>query len=214
MTPTRKNNMRRLLGNSTDHFLTDSLHMLLVSSQGDAFVSTSHTFQVIISLSQRTDSRKPMAAKKIDLLSRFKQSKPSHSNGHIEQDSRRSKSGSLAHPDQKSNIPSRMTASNGIVGSKPSSKVRPAYEKSQTLQLVAPKQSHSMIESRALGGMSEEDDSLEKDLALSSPVKGSEYRAATKVVHICCIVSSELLLTSFTSVHGQAESRTIGDQVP
>jgi hypothetical protein len=115
-------------------------------------------------------------AVKIDLTSRFAETRSSHSN--VEKNAQRSKSGS-SHPDKYPTFPSRTTASSGIVGSKPSSKVGSVYKKGND----------SAIESCALGGMSEEDDSLEKDLAMSSLVKGSEFRTTMKVVHFYCITN-------------------------
>jgi hypothetical protein len=65
-----------------------------------------------------------------------------------------------------------LTASSGIVGSQPgSTTIAPTQKGKQT---VASKLEDS-------SSLSEEDDSRERELALSSPVKGSDFRATTKV---------------------------------
>jgi hypothetical protein len=113
------------------------------------------------------------APKKIDLTARY--SKPSSSQ-------QRSQSDSV---DIDPTFPSRTTALNGIVASKPSSTILgPSRQKKSS------KSDDGSIKSAALhGGMSDEDDSLEKEQAMSSPMKGSELRA-TKVIYLYCVAQS------------------------
>jgi hypothetical protein len=77
--------------------------------------------------------------------------------------------------DAKLMFPPRTTASSGIVTSKPSSKVVGPTQKKR-----GSKDSDSEQEG---GGMSAEDDSCEKEMALSSPMKGCELRS-TKVCRL------------------------------
>ncbi len=75
--------------------------------------------------------------------------------------------------DAKLTFPPRMTASSGIVTSKPSSKV------------VDPNKESKVSDSEQDGGrLLAEDDSREREMAMSSPMKGFELRS-TKVCHLC-----------------------------
>jgi hypothetical protein len=99
-------------------------------------------------------------------------------------------------------FPSRTTASNGIVAAKPSSTVvGPSHKRKPTSKLADPDQDDFR--------MSEEDDSLEKELAMSSPVKGCELRAAMKVVHFSLYFFELIVLHS---VYCQRQGRTTRHQ--
>jgi hypothetical protein len=52
----------------------------------------------------------------------------------------------------------------------------------------------SYVES-AVGGMADEDDSLEQEVAMSSPMKGNELRAAKKVMLVYLLI--DILTRSF-----------------
>lgn len=83
---------------------------------------------------------------------------------------------------QSETFPPRTTASSAIVASKPS------------LKVVGPKPSSKVVGSKQKkresyseeegGGLSAEDDSREKEMAMSSPMKGNELRS-TKVSLFC-----------------------------
>jgi hypothetical protein len=67
----------------------------------------------------------------------------------------------------------------GIV-SRPSSKIANQPKKKDRVMTKAEPEDFA-LDSQDLYEMSEEDDSLEKELAMSSPMKGSELRSTTKV---------------------------------
>ena len=141
---------------------------------------------------------------KIDLTTVFKpQSNPARSAGdgrsqsHVEQDIRPFRSGSV-HSNSNLTFAPRTTASSGIVVSKPSSKAVGKQKKKEESPVPD-------SEPDAHGGLSAEDDSLEKEVALSSLMKGGELRA-TKVWHLFSVL---LVTASFCLVSGQGQGRTI-----
>ena len=75
-------------------------------------------------------------------------------------------------------FPARTTASSDIV-SKPSSRVVGPAQRSRASN--SKREGIPPPESNTLGGISEEDDSLEKEAAMSSPMKGIELRSTTTV---------------------------------
>ena len=120
--------------------------------------------------SDDSDSGLP-PARKIDLAALLKPAR--RSQNHNEQ---RSRSGSLVKSDAKLMFPPRTTASSGIVTSKPSSKMAPSHPKQ--------KKRGSNGDADSEQDSSAEDDSREREMALSSPMKGSELRSA-KVCYLC-----------------------------
>ena len=151
-------------------------------------------------------------ARKIDLTKLVKpQSKSSRSvdsgqsQSNVEQ---RSRSGSIVQSDVDFTFPSRTTASSGIVASKPPSKVvGPTKRRRNTVS--KPMDSEPLAEvaiepdAQALGGISEEDDSLEKEMAMSSPMKGSELRAMTKVCFAVLLENDFILFQSLVKVKAE-----------
>ena len=111
---------------------------------------------------------------------------PSHSGSHKQ--AQRFQSAPVAQSDD--HIPPHLMASSGIVGSQPgSTTIAPTQKQKQT---VASKPEDS-------SNLSEEDDSHERELALSSSVKGSDFRATTKV-HFVFTRLPEIDITLFQSL--------------
>jgi hypothetical protein len=115
-----------------------------------------------------------MAARKIELTKLFKL--PARSKRSQNHDEQHSQSDSVVHSDAES-FPQapRTTASSGIVTAKPSLKVVGPNQK---------KRGSKVLDSGDDGSGSAEDDSREKEMAMSSPMKGSELRS-TKVRYLC-----------------------------
>ena len=98
-------------------------------------------------------------------------------------------------------FPPQTTASSGLVASKPSSKVvGPTQKKNPSGASKNPGLEDLAVETntKGFGGISEEDDSLEKKAAMSSPMKGGELRSTTKVWTFyaagCCLTLFKSLL--------------------
>jgi len=111
---------------------------------------------------------------------------PAHSGGPGQsqsQDIGSFQSGSAVQSDANFTFALRTTSS-GIVTSKPSSKAVGPQMKKKTVPDAEPDN---------LGGLSAEDDSREKEMALSSPMKGGELRA-TKVRLLLSISSNGFIL--------------------
>lgn len=76
----------------------------------------------------------------------------------------------------------RTTTSNKTVAPKAVQVAPQPKNKTKARAAAKPETVGDSEEDRAIGGMrSDEDDSLERDVALASPVKGSEFRKATQV---------------------------------
>lgn len=113
-------------------------------------------------------SNEPSAARKIDLTKVLKtQVNPSHAGGAGAKPL--SRSGFVVKSDADLTFAPRTTASSGILAAKPSSNVN---KKNQT-STIALGSAHEFN-----AGISEEDDSLEKEMVMSSPMKGGDFRAA------------------------------------
>ena len=138
-----------------------------------------------------TDSREASSITKIDLtavkskpLSKSSRpGDPKRLQSNVE-DIRRSRSRSVMQSDVDFTFPPRTTVSNGIVASKPSSKVAgPARKKCRVSKRENSESEGSALGSDVLSGVSEEDDSLERELAMSSPMKGSELQSKKVCFH-------------------------------
>ena len=105
-------------------------------------------------------------ARKIDLAKLFK---PQSNPGRLQNDNEHSRSGSVVQSDTNLTLPLRTTASSAIVASKPSSNTVRSKEKKR--------ESNVLDSEEDGGGLSVEDDSHEKEMAMSSPMKGSELRS-------------------------------------
>jgi hypothetical protein len=130
--------------------------------------------------------------KKIELRTKLKQPKSGAHQSADEDDIQPSRSGSVTQYEvDLSAFPSRTTASNGIVASQPPSTAAAPSQKKKYIS--DPEDDDSTLKPRAIGGLSEEDNSLEKAQAMSSPMKGSEFRA-TKVIHLGHIAEQRELI--------------------
>ena len=69
------------------------------------------------------------------------------------------------------------TSSNPVVGSNKGSSANGAKKRVVAEEVVADSES----ERRAVGGLSEGDDTLEQEAAISSPLKGTDNRGSAKV---------------------------------
>ena len=69
------------------------------------------------------------------------------------------------------------TSSNPVVGSKKGSSANGAKKRVAAEEVVADSES----EQRAVGGLSEGDDTLEQEAAISSPLKGMDNHGSAKV---------------------------------
>jgi hypothetical protein len=85
------------------------------------------------------------------------------------------------HKKSQESVVPRKTSSNPIVGSKKGSSANGAKKRAVKVSADDSEPEDARLQPEATGGLSEEDDSLEREAAISSPLKGTDSRGSAKV---------------------------------